>query len=69
MKPLFDCILFDLDGTLADTAPDLGGATFLDEDAVQRAAQIRCGVGQSAVEIEQHTVEARAHERLLQRSR
>lgn len=26
MKPLFDCILFDLDGTLADTAPDLGGA-------------------------------------------
>ncbi|WP_417067679.1 HAD family hydrolase [Niveibacterium terrae] len=26
MTPLFDCILFDLDGTLADTAPDLGNA-------------------------------------------
>jgi phosphoglycolate phosphatase len=26
MNPLFDCVLFDLDGTLADTAPDLGGA-------------------------------------------
>lgn len=26
MSPRFDCILFDLDGTLADTAPDLGNA-------------------------------------------
>lgn len=26
MSARFDCVLFDLDGTLADTAPDLGGA-------------------------------------------
>ena len=24
---MFEAVLFDLDGTLADTAPDLGGAT------------------------------------------
>ncbi len=26
MTPVFDAVLFDLDGTLADTAPDLGWA-------------------------------------------